>query len=87
MLVSMEKDNHVKLKNFPIVSVEEADNLMQKSLYDAKSSEPCGMELSNPEFVGLATQEFKIMLNDALQKGKELDHIFSLSTQAKARDP
>ena len=35
----------------------------------------------------LAIQEFKTILNDVLEKGKELDKISSLLAQEKARDP
>ena len=45
-------------------------DLAQQSLDDAKSSKLCGMELSDPEFTGLATQDLKTMINYALEKGK-----------------
>ena len=60
---------------------------MQQSLDDAKNRKLCGMELSNPEFTRLATQELKTMLTEALEKGKALDQIFSLLAQEKSRDP
>ena len=87
MLNAMERDKLGKLKNAPTISVEDADDLIQQSLDDAASGKLCGMELTNPEFVGLATQELKIILREALEKGKELDQIISLLTQSRARDP
>ena len=69
-MVVTERENHRKIKNAPVVSVEEADNIIQQSLDDAKSSKLCGTELSNPEFVGLAAQELKTILNDVLEKGE-----------------
>ena len=87
MLDAMEKDKHGKLKNAPMISVEDADNLIQQSLDDAANGTLCGVELTNPEFVGIATQELKIMLGDALEKGKELDQIICFLTEAKACDP
>ena len=39
-------------------------------LDDAKNRNLCWMELSNPEFVDLVTQELKLMLNDTLEKAK-----------------
>ena len=38
----------------------------------------CYIELSNPDFDGIATQELKIILNGRLEKGKKIDQIFSL---------
>ena len=70
MLSDMERDKHEKLKNYPVASIKEADNLIQKSLDDSKSSKLCGIEFSNPEFSGLLMQELKTILNDVLEKGE-----------------
>ena len=63
----MDRDNHRKLKSSSIASVKDADNLLQQLLDNAKKRKMCGIELSNPEFFGLATQELKIILNVALE--------------------
>jgi len=70
MLINTGRCKHGKLKNALIFSVEDSDNLTKQSLDDTNSSKLCGMELSNTEFFGLATQEFKIILHDALERGK-----------------
>ena len=68
-MVAMERDKYGNLKNTPIFSGEDANTLIQQSLEDAKNRKLCGMELLNPAFFCLATQELKIMLNDMLEKG------------------
>ena len=70
MLITTDRCMHGVLKNALIFSVEDSDNLTKQSLDDTNSSKLRGMELSNTEFVGLATQELKKMLHDALERGK-----------------
>ena len=84
MLSQMEKDEYGKLKHSTITT-EDADKLIGESIDDATNNRLCGKELNDT--IGLATQELKIMLSDALEKGKELDQIICLLSQAKASDP
>ena len=58
--------NNVKVKtNNGILVIN--NKTSSSTLDDAKNSKLYGIELSNPEFVGLAIQDLKIMLNDALE--------------------
>lgn len=82
----IKKEEYGKMKNItPTITTDDADKLIEESIEDAKNNRLCGKELNDS--VGLATRELEIMLSDALEKGKELDQIICLLSQAKARDP
>ena len=61
--------------------------MINDSLDDAKHDKLCGEALENPEFVGVHTQELKLMLKEALEKGKETDQIVALLSRLKEEDP
>ena len=60
--------------------------MINDSLDDAKHDKLCGEALENPEFVGVHTQELKLMLKEALEKGKETDQIVALLSRLKEED-
>ena len=62
----MKTDENGKILHHTTIIVECAEGKM------------CGLEINNPKFIGIASQQLRSILVDALKKGKELDQIINI---------
>ena len=87
MLAQQGRADDENRKMMAQLTTEEAAKLMDDATADAAGNKFCGLDLDNPEYVGVATDKLRVLLREALNQGKEMDQILSLLQRTKEVDP
>ena len=83
ILASMEKNN---LQIDTSIATQDAINIVDKSVIDAREDKLCDVKLNDPEFIGIHSKQLKAMLMEALEEGEEIDHVLRFFNDARSTD-
>jgi len=83
LLAKMEKTNRL---NEIIIASQDVADLVDDSIADSLQDKLCGVDLNNPNFIGIHTKQLGVMLSEALEEGEEIDHILRFFEDAKSAD-
>ena len=83
ILANIEK-NKFRVDTF--IATQDAVDIVDKSVNDAREDKLCGVNLNDPAFIGIHSKKLNAMLMEALENGEEIDHVLRFFNDARSTD-